>query len=522
MQFRYCLFVWLCCACAKVGPPQGGPVDKTAPQILSHHPLADGLNTTLESVVEIVFSEAMDRRRTEEAIFVSPGDPRGFSWHGRTLRIELDLRAERTYVVTVGTGARDLRGNALEQSFSLAFATGARLDQAAVRGRVYQEHAPARSAHVWAYDLANFDGALGSVKPAYQTQSGVDGQYEFLRLAPGNYRLLSFIDADKDGYPADREWVGLPARDVTVGDTLAVAEDLALVQRETAEVKLERVQALNARSLLFLFSHPIDSDSLELNIAGLPIESLRSADDARKIYVATGEQEAGRGYDIERIALRGQIIEWSEPLRGSSRRDVKPPHWKGLEAENIAPDEPLRVAFSEEVSADFSRALWAVGDSLQTPRGRWRWATPTLAEFTPEAPWEVGMWHVALHGVDWTDRAGLAVADSLIHISFEVSEAQGILRGRAVGLVGVGQVRLWSEEVGRRFSTRCDEQGYFSFASLPTGTYRLWAFEDTDGNGTWNRGALMPFVRPERIVHHPEPIDIAVGESLEPIELEFR
>ena len=108
MRFLCFLMLCLCCACAKVGPPQGGPVDDTPPQILSHSPDIDQLNVSLERFVEIVFSEQMDHRRTEEAIFVSPGDPLGFRWRGRTLRIELGLRPERTYVVTVGTGARDL------------------------------------------------------------------------------------------------------------------------------------------------------------------------------------------------------------------------------------------------------------------------------------------------------------------------------------------------------------------------------------------------------------------------------
>ena len=75
-------------------------------------------------------------------------------------------------------------------------------------------------------------GEVGLEKPAYQTQSGVDGQYEFLRLAPGRYGLLAFVDDNKDGFPSSEEWVGLPARDVVVSDTLGLAGDLELVQRD--------------------------------------------------------------------------------------------------------------------------------------------------------------------------------------------------------------------------------------------------------------------------------------------------
>ena len=71
-------------SCAKVGLPNGGPVDKEAPRILSHYPTADALEVARDEVVEIAFSEAMDRERTEEALFVSPAGPLQLKWRGTT------------------------------------------------------------------------------------------------------------------------------------------------------------------------------------------------------------------------------------------------------------------------------------------------------------------------------------------------------------------------------------------------------------------------------------------------------
>ncbi len=420
MRFLCFSILCLCCACAKVGPPQGGAVDDTPPQILSHSPDIDQINVSLEHFVEIVFSEQMDHRRTEEAIFVSPGDPLGFRWRGRTLRIELGLRPERTYVVTVGTGARDLRNNSLEQSFSLAFATGARLDQGGLRGRVYKRQAPLRGAHIWAYDLGNFSGQVGREKPAYQTQSGVDGQYEFLRLAPGRYQLLAFVDEDKDGLPNSDEWVGLPARDVVVRDTLELAGNLELVRRQTGGATLERMQSLHSGVLLMLFSEPVNSDALKLSIRDLPVELLYVTDDARKVYAVTAQQEAGHTYDVEHVVLEERVLTWSEPLRGSGRRDTKPPEWIGLESAILMANDPLQIRFSEPVHADVQRMLWVEDDSTLTPQGAWRWLSPTHVEFMPDIPWEVGSWRSILRGNAWTDRAGLALADSALAVVFSL------------------------------------------------------------------------------------------------------
>ena len=41
--YRLFALVLLATSCAKVGLPNGGPVDKEAPRILSHYPTADAL-----------------------------------------------------------------------------------------------------------------------------------------------------------------------------------------------------------------------------------------------------------------------------------------------------------------------------------------------------------------------------------------------------------------------------------------------------------------------------------------------
>lgn len=522
MRFLCFFILWLWCACAKVGPPQGGPIDNTSPQIISHSPAVDQLNVTLDRSVEIVFSESMDHRRTEEAIFVSPGDPLGFQWRGRTLRIELGLRSERTYVVTVGTGARDLRNNALEQSFSLAFSTGARLDQGALRGRVYQRRAPLSGAHIWAYDLSGFSGVIGREKPAYQTQSGVEGRYEFLRLAPGLYRLLAFVDENKDGLPNPDEWVGLPARDVVVGDTLGLAGDLELVRGQVGEVTLERVQSLHSGAVLLLFSESVDSEVLELHIRDLPVEFLYAAEDARKVYAVTAPQEAGKVYDIERIVLDGRIVEWSEPLRGSGRRDTKPPEWLGLQSTVLRVEDPLIMRFSEAVHADVQRALWVENDSTQFPQGTWRWMAPMEVEFTPEKPWEVGPWKGLLRGADWTDRTGLSIADSALAVTFSVVEGRSVISGRVSGMQGFGEIRLRGDRTGHDYAVRCSLEGTFTVSDLPAGTYWLWGFDDLDADGVWDSGTLFPFTRPEVIAHYGEPIELAGEQAMVGLKLELR
>ncbi len=183
--------------CAKVGRPPGGVVDKVAPTVVGTQPWGDEIGVGLGRSIEVEFSEGMDGRRTGDAVFVSPGIEMRLLWHGRTLEIRPleGLQSERTYVITVGTDARDLRGNKLDQSFTFAFATGGQLDRGSIEGRVLESGKAVGSAKVWAYHMGGgFDGDPGVGPPAYETQSGRDGSYSFQRLAPGVYRVMAFDD----------------------------------------------------------------------------------------------------------------------------------------------------------------------------------------------------------------------------------------------------------------------------------------------------------------------------------------
>ena len=96
-------------------------MDKEPPRILSHYPESDALEVARDTAVEIAFSEPMNREQTEAAIFTSPAGPLQLSWRGPRLRIAMPLAEERTYVLTVGTGARDLAGQCLDEIFYLGF-----------------------------------------------------------------------------------------------------------------------------------------------------------------------------------------------------------------------------------------------------------------------------------------------------------------------------------------------------------------------------------------------------------------
>jgi uncharacterized protein (DUF2141 family) len=509
--------------CAKIGTPVGGPLDKTAPHIVSHYPLADALQVEPDDVVEIVFSEMMDRERTEEALFVSPTGPQRLKWNGTKLRVEMPLATDRTYVLTVGTGARDLRGNSLEQSFTLAFATGAKLDQGLVHGRVYNAHQPAPRAHVWAYDLGVFAGQIGFDEPSYKIQSDADGAYEFTRLAQGRYRVLAFIDGNRNALPDEEEWLALPAADVEVGEAVVLAGDLALARLVAETPELKRVQAVHEKRLLFLFSEAVDPAVIEVEIEGLAVEAVYAAvEAAEKIYIETQTQEPGRTYAVRRLVVEGVPIPWHEPIRGNARPDTKPPSVIVPIGAQKASGDTLDLLFSEAMRPVALRDFWQMSDSTQAPAGVWQWSAPNRARFVAEQPLAPGAYRLIGQVGLLADWAGHGLADSSLTLSITVGPATAVIRGQVQAEL-TGPVRVEAVgEGGRTYGAWADSAGDFALDGLLAGRYILWAFVDRDGDGVLDSGSLDPFVLSEPYGRYGESMDLASGQQVEEVLIRCR
>jgi len=98
--------------CAQVAAPPGGPVDKTAPVILSSWPGRDSVNVKRSDRINIEFSESINKNSVEKAVFITPrqSDEPELKWKGNILSIILpDSFAENsTYIVNLGSSISDL------------------------------------------------------------------------------------------------------------------------------------------------------------------------------------------------------------------------------------------------------------------------------------------------------------------------------------------------------------------------------------------------------------------------------
>jgi len=128
--------------CAEVGPPPGGPPDKTPPNVLTVTPDSSAVGVPRSAPIRITFTEKVDEKSLERALWVTPGGaakPR-IDFKGDAVEIKLgrSFPESTTLGVLVTTLLKDRRADARENHLAKpihwVFSTGSTIWPGRIRG----------------------------------------------------------------------------------------------------------------------------------------------------------------------------------------------------------------------------------------------------------------------------------------------------------------------------------------------------------------------------------------------------
>ena len=167
--------------------------DTSAPIVIEKTPT--GNNEPVTTKITVTFSEAMNQASAESAFSTIPVTTGSFSWSGNVMTYTpgLNLGSNTTYIVTVGSGARDLAGNSLNVTYIWPFITGA-LD--ATPPTITGNTPTGNNEPVTSRITVTFSEAMNqtSVESAFSTSPGIAGSFSWsgnnMTYIPGS--TLSF------------------------------------------------------------------------------------------------------------------------------------------------------------------------------------------------------------------------------------------------------------------------------------------------------------------------------------------
>jgi uncharacterized protein (DUF2141 family) len=512
--------------CASQAPPSGGPRDRTPPRIISTIPSNDSVAVGTDAIIEVLFSEPMDRQSVERVVFLSPRpveDPE-YGWKGRRLRIRLEggLVADRTYRVSIGADCRDEYRNKMLGSYDFTFSTGLTISKGVVSGQL--EGAVSRTVFVVAFDLAETTDPDPTARAPYVTQAGDDGLFRFPGLGVGRYRFFAFADADQDQtFDLGTEWLAIASEDTHLSEVGATTSlpVMRLVSRDTVAPSPVTARTIDSRRIRMKMSEPV---RLPFRVTAVGRDSLpvrlahHDGSDSSVVLLVTGTQLEGQEYAVTVSGLSdasGNVSSQDTTLivKGDGRADTRPP---SIVATDPGPGGQIQshsafvLTFDEAMKPDLPDAFWVRSDSIQDPSGTASWLAPNVWKFTPTDSWRDGDVTVRLDGNAFRDLSGNVLSanadfsfvsigpDALGTLTGNVETESDPLRIEAVGL-----------ETGGRLSVRvAPGDSAFVLKTLMPGKYALSGFVDANDDGVWFPGTIKPFAHPEPLLSQVDTVEV--------------
>jgi len=502
-------------SCAKVGVPPGGPEDKTGPAVVASVPQSNSVGVPRRMTARLEFSESVNRASVEAALFLSP-DPRQrlrYRWQGRALElVYLDsLDADRTYVISVGSQAKDLRGNPAAETFTIAFSTGSQIDRGSIRGWIGDFETP-QAVGLWAYRMNDEAPPHPLLEAAdYGVQASEDGTFRFEYLKTGTYRVFAVQDRNRDGlWTPPGEPIGIPPWDVSVTDSTVPWLSFQLSRQDTMPARIRTARSVHDGLIAVRANREIAS------LAGAFIGAESDTVTIRDAYADTSGADSWLIF-AERALTDGVwelAANGSDPLGDSwqdtasfevrARPDTSRPRiHRTIPAAGIparaAPDS-VWIEFSEPIAYrvdSLARFAIAVGDS-DTIAVAISQPVPRGLTLHPASPLEEGIrCRALLPGWAIQDNFGNTVSDSMLSVEFFAwpTDSLGALVGRAEP-ASDGDILFRILTVRERMEAAraiADESGEFRVSRLPATQYLLQAILDRDQDGKCSFGKIRPF-----------------------------
>lgn len=404
MKFRgwtFFFFLLFVIGCATSIAPQGGPEDKYPPRVAGVFPAPGAVNVTPELNIHLQFDEWIATSVPRSAVTISPPLEKRLKLEvdGDELFIRSKARLDEntTYTLTIASGLKDLRGNAIAEPFRLTFSTGPVIDSLSVSGRVmvtssmvkkkqyptvglFLMGAAERSKHHYLEkfrDSLNVEAdslpKLTREIPLFSTQTDSLGRFHLAGLKAGRYRVVAFLDENgNQKIEPSAELAGVGEFDLELSPQSADSLWIALADQDTTPVSLDAVTQTGKASLSAKFSKNLLLDSAFLskeNCALFSPDSERIAPDwiyrspksdevefyfdslANRDSSYTFACKAGRDSLGRRLSekLSTLSIDWKE-MKGDTLSPAKVSTVPASGAKNVFPKDSVEVVYDKPVA----------------------------------------------------------------------------------------------------------------------------------------------------------------------------
>ena len=199
-------FLILCflVACASLGLPPGGDVDKSPPKIISSTPDSAAVNFQGDQIT-LTFDEYFTASNLANTIIISPpfNTPITTKIKGKTLIISFPetLKENTTYQFYLGSSIKDQNEGNKTQNLKVLFSTGTYIDTSYIHGTIMDAFTkkPVAECKVVLYKIYS-DSSLLKVPPYYITITDEQGHFSFENIGNQSYYMYALKDENNNNF----------------------------------------------------------------------------------------------------------------------------------------------------------------------------------------------------------------------------------------------------------------------------------------------------------------------------------
>jgi len=528
------LFVF---GCAQTGPPTGGPVDKTPPEIIDFYPLHGSTNVDTSITITLRFADAINQSSLRSAFGLSPPPPGVVraDWSGKKVEIRFEpaLLSDQTYAMTIGTQLADTRNNKLTETFVLAFSTGDSLDTGWLTGSLLVD------SDLTGWEIAGYfvtDSTAipdpSTDPPDATTQSGQDGTWTLTNLREGWWRVFAFKDVD-----GDRLWtpwmdkLAVPAYDVEAFAEGTVAPRELVLQPSDPNVLPQPSRVTAQRKDLFMVRMDRKPFKLEMEYSLVPLPPLEEGESYPEDWVLVEKDLEipvfSKGYrpgdstvvqvglerpaDGDALGLRifggfGTAdtldVVLAVDMATAALEDTLAPSLVAVSPADRAKmhrgSNEIWFTFSEPVRLTDPSGIVLLGGIQDTLFPDVSVPYPNRMTFSIDPETEGGALAVDLFGAAISDLAGNTMRDSVLSYKYAwlPADSLGTISGTVIAPDEEAPIHLSFQDVYDQHQSRkltLPGNSEFILHDIPSGRWLVQGWQDVSHTIDWFMGSAVPF-----------------------------
>ncbi len=525
--------------CANQLPPGGGEIDKIPPEIIKVYP-SSGTTNFKDDYFELEFSEYVERRSLQDAIFISPSiqGTLDLDWSGKSVRVNFpsNLKSNTTYVVTIGTDVVDYNNkNRMAESFNFTFSTGNEIDKRIISGKVYNEK-PA-GILIYAYKLNSDTADPFMHKPGYISQTGNNGAFKLLGLAEGTYRVFAVKDEYRDLlFQPEQDLIGMPFQDISFSkdDTLFNPLNFFLTKIDTSKPRFISASMTDRFHLLINYTEEFDTSIVKAK--NFFIFDSTADKRSNPIYAFKGNTKKTEmvlvdtslfpaDHDVYLFADSIKDISGNVFLNDQTQVNLsEKPDTAKLKIYNTAPQNNsrdidfIRPQFYFYLNDAFNTSLLNENIVFQDTLGR---KIPFKIKIIDDASFRIMPdkklepakdYLIKVDLSKFKDAAGNIIDTTFIYkfrtisgldftgISGQINNVD-FSRNPVLVLAGMDNLKTI-------YNKNLNGNGKFSFDRIQPGKYLLWCYLDADSSKTYSYGYPFPFKPSEEFSFYPDTLNL--------------